>query len=307
MKTEEEKDEQLIRWLEGELSGQELSVFEASEEFKDYQKIIDHTQDLTYPQMDEDAVFSNIQNKISSSSSTRKKSAKVIPLKKWIFAVASIAVLAFAVLALLPGSVKVASDVGQFVSHTLPEGSEIDLNGNSQIDYKSNFSDNRVLQLNGEAFFKVKKGKSFEVETKEGKVTVLGTSFNVFARDDIFVVSCKTGKVKVDAKNRSYILEKGERVKIENNEPVAKESINTSKIGNWIDGESYFSNATLEEVMLSLSSIYDIDLELPSQYQKQRFTGTFVHSDLKKALKMVFSPMHIPYTVDDEGKIDIGE
>lgn len=307
MKTEEVKDEQLIRWLEGDLSGQELSVFESSPEFEDYKKIVDSASDIAYPHMDEATVFASINNKITARTPQIQKTAKVIPLKKWIFAVASIAILALATLILFPNTVNINSDVGQFVSHSLPDGSEINLNGNSQIEYKNNFEDDRILQLKGEAFFNVKKGKSFVVETKDGLVSVLGTSFNIFSRDNIFVVSCKTGKVKVESKNQAYILQKGDRIRIENNKSLGKEHFDNDKIGSWINGESYFSSASLEEVVLSLSSIYDTKINLPTTFKNKKFTGSFIHNDLKKALKMVFLPMEIPYSLDDQGKVVLSD
>ena len=303
MKSEEEKDEQLIRWLEGELSGQELSAFEESGEFDDYKKIIDEADGLSFPTMDEDVVFSNIKKKIAQGNSKGKKNGKVIPLRRWSIAIASVAILALAVWSVLPGSINVSAGIGQFVSHTLPDGSEIKLNGNSVVDYKEGFEKNRNLYLEGEAFFEVKKGKTFAVETDMGVVKVLGTSFNVFARNDIFVVSCKTGKVEVSTKNQSYILQKGDRVKVENNKAHGKDTIDINKIGSWVDGESYFSESTLEEVVLSLSSIYESEIELPEVYKLKRFTGSFVHNDYKKALKMVFSPMEISYQVDEKGKV----
>lgn len=308
MKTEEEKDKQLIRWLEGELSGEELAAFEASEEFEDYQQIIDGTNALSYPTMNESEVFEKIQNKISNP--LRKKSSpspKVITLRRWFLAAAAIAVLALAVTTLLPSKINVSSDVGQYVTHTLPDGSEIDLNGKSRIAYNDNFQKERILSLNGEAFFKVKKGESFIVQTEEGTVEVLGTSFNVFVRDNFFIVSCKTGKVQVKAHDKSYILEKGDRVSIEDGQSTGKEAADIEEIGSWVDGVSYFSDARLEEVILSLTSIYDVDITLPEEHRTRRFRGSFVHNDIKKALKMVFSPMEIPYSLDDQGRVTFND
>ena len=70
MNTKKEYNEQMIRWLEGELQGKELSEFEASSEFQEYKKIIDATDELNYPKMDESAVFDTIQNRITNN---RKK------------------------------------------------------------------------------------------------------------------------------------------------------------------------------------------------------------------------------------------
>jgi ferric-dicitrate binding protein FerR (iron transport regulator) len=302
MDAEQAYSEQMIRWLEGDLSGDELSAFEASQEFKDYSKIMDASESISFPIMDEVEVFSAIQEKIAQSNAVKKPS-KVISIKKWAASIAAIAILAFAVVSLLPSTVQISSGVGQFVSHSLPDGSEININGKSKIKYKENFNEDRVLHLEGEAFFNVKKGKSFVVETDEGSVSVLGTSFNVLSRNGYLIVSCKTGKVKVETENNSVILKQGERVRIENKLFNGKELIENSKIGTWINGESYFSNSNLELVVLSMTSVYDTEIKLPSQYAKERFTGSFVHGDLNKALKMVFSPMGISYSMDDSGKI----
>lgn len=306
MSTEQHKNEDLIRWLEGDLSGAELSAFEASAEFEDYKKILDAADGMEVPTMDEDAVFSSIKEKIAPRPAAKKK-GKIVPLRRWMIGVAAVSILAFTVMALWPNYTNVSSGIGQFVSHTLPDGSEINLNGNSQIRYNSNFEKERTLHLSGEAFFDVKKGETFAVKTNQGLVQVLGTSFNVFSRNDIFIVSCKTGKVKVESSKKSVILEKGERIRFEDSTTAQKEKFESANIGKWVEGESYFSGASLQQVTLSLNSIYGVELNLPKEFQSKRFTGSFVHSDLKKALKMVFSPMGIAYSIDEEGKVLFSE
>ena len=299
MNAEEEKEERLIQWLEGNLSGEELSIFETNSEFKDYKKIIDATDDITYPKMEEDSAFEEIKRKLSS----KNKAAKIIQLRRFIIAIASLFILTLAIITLLPKSINVASGVGEFVETTLPDGSKVNLNGNSKIEYQKNFISDRIIHLEGEAFFDVQKGETFAVKTDKGVITVLGTSFNIFSREDILIVSCKTGKVKVEANNQSFILQPSEGIRIKNESSEGKEYYDTTKIGSWTKGEFYFSRSTLAEVVLSLSSLYDIKINLPSQYQNKRFTGSIVHDDFNKALKMVFSPMGIQYSVDDNGNI----
>lgn len=302
MSTERDMDAKLIRWLEGDLTGEELAAFESSTAYQDYKKIIDSSDQIDYPIMDQEAVFSSIQNKISSSK-PKVKEARVIPFGKWIISIASIAILTLAVLSLFPKTVNVSTEIGQYVSHILPDDSKVEINGNSSVNYKSNFEDERIITLDGEAFFDVTKGKSFVVETKKGSVSVLGTSFNVFSRNDIFTVACKSGKVKVESKDQSVILQKGERIRIDNKSSTGKEVVELNEIGTWINGESYFSKAQLDQIVLALASEYDIQIDLPAKYKSKIFTGSFVHGDIKKALKMVFSPLGISYTLDDEGKV----
>lgn len=73
---------------------------------------------------------------------------------------------------------------GQRMSVTLSDGTQVQLNGNSRIEYPVIFSrKQRNVKLSGEAFFEVKHDERhpFIVETFASKVEVLGTRFNVYA------------------------------------------------------------------------------------------------------------------------------
>jgi transmembrane sensor len=47
------------------------------------------------------------------------------------------------------------------------------------MSYSDDWSKERTLSLEGEAFFEVQKGSKFSVVTSDGIVEVLGTSFDV--------------------------------------------------------------------------------------------------------------------------------
>src|SRR5690606_24206533 len=71
---------------------------------------------------------------------------------------------------------------------TLPDGSKVWLNAGSTLTYPSRFNaEERVVSLEGEAYFEVRKsqtpagGMPFRVFTKGQTIEVLGTVFNVSA------------------------------------------------------------------------------------------------------------------------------
>ncbi|MCC8096493.1 MAG: FecR family protein [Tannerellaceae bacterium] len=68
----------------------------------------------------------------------------------------------------------------------LPDGSLVWLHAGSTLNYKTTFTENRELFLEGEALFEVerKDGKPFFVRTGEITVEVHGTRFNVEAYQD---------------------------------------------------------------------------------------------------------------------------
>jgi len=100
----------------------------------------------------------------------------------------------------------------------LADGSQVFLNTNSKLRYPEQFGDDsRIVELSGEAFFEVRSNpeKPFRIAAGQTITQVLGTSFNLRARDDEPEVSVVvvTGKVAlIDRKNRKnrLLLTKGQ-------------------------------------------------------------------------------------------------
>lgn len=95
---------------------------------------------------------------------------------------------------------------GQHRKVRLPDGSQVYLNEKTRLTYhqKESKGGKRMATLRGEAFFKVKErrqeGKKtpFLVSTEAATVKVLGTSFNVSARDKQTHVFLNSGKVDLN-------------------------------------------------------------------------------------------------------------
>jgi transmembrane sensor len=113
-------------------------------------------------------------------------------------------------------SIVVAS--GQaIVIDTLPDGSMVTLNKNSEIDYPSTFKgETRTITLKGEAFFNVtpNKKKPFLINVNDITVRVVGTSFNVRSINGVTEVIVETGVVQVIRNNKMVELRPNEKTKI---------------------------------------------------------------------------------------------
>ena len=72
----------------------------------------------------------------------------------------------------------------------LSDGTEVILNSESELTYNRSYNkNNRSVHLIGEAYFSVQKGNiPFNVLTPHGKISVLGTSFNIRARNDLSLI-----------------------------------------------------------------------------------------------------------------------
>lgn len=86
--------------------------------------------------------------------------------------------------------VEMAAGPGATAVRTLPDGSTVELSGDTRLSYSPRFAtvsfleaDRRVVRLEGEAYFEVDAGdRPFVVETPSVNVEVLGTAFSVRSR-----------------------------------------------------------------------------------------------------------------------------
>ncbi|MCK5170546.1 MAG: FecR domain-containing protein, partial [Bacteroidales bacterium] len=91
----------------------------------------------------------------------------------------------------------------------LPDNSVVLINSDSHLSYSKliwNFK--RKIELDGEAYFKVKSGKEFIVITPIAQVQVLGTEFNTYSRKGVFETKCFSGKVQVKNIENEIVLTK---------------------------------------------------------------------------------------------------
>ncbi|MEN2413318.1 FecR family protein [Flavobacterium mesophilum] len=282
------KNRLLAKWLNNDLSQDELAAFEASPDFEKYQKIKDYTDHLAMDDLDENAMLSTILKQ-------KKATPKVVPsYKKWAFRAAAIFVLAlgvtFAFNFFMPETH--AAGFAEKTSFTLPDNSEVVLNSGSEINYKKwNWDSHRSLDLNGEAYFRVSKGRRFEVHTRLGKVTVLGTQFNVKARKNRFDVVCYEGRVKVNYANTQIVLTHGQSVSFENQKQT-NISVNALK-PEWIDNQMCFYKENIRSLLDEVERQYNINIELNAKDTTSLFTGKLPAKDLNIALQIISTTYHL--------------
>ena len=188
---------------------------------------------------------------------------------------------------------------GEHYTINLPDGSELILNAESKAEYNKNTWDkNRNVKLKGEAFFKVKKGSRFTVNTEKGEIEVLGTSFNVYSRAGIFEVKCFSGKVKVSNKTSSLnkVITKGKAVKISANNKFDTFEFEEKNKSQWLKGKFLFNRASLNEVFKEIERQYNIEVKF-SNADERIYTGFFNNKNLEQALKNVCIPMGLDYKI----------
>lgn len=156
---------------------------------------------------------------------------------------------------------------GQRMSVTLSDGTQVQLNGNSRIEYPVIFSrKQRNVKLSGEAFFEVKHDERhpFIVETFASKVEVLGTRFNVYADEasEYFSAALVDGKVKVttnDETAEQVVLAPDEMVKFVNNHLVVTK-VDAENLISWTEGYVNLADTDFESLMRRFENVYGVKI-----------------------------------------------
>ena len=294
--TKGENNERWSQWLRNNPDKQ-ASISEASF----IVKALSSKTDTTFSQEEKSQLWNRI-NKSVNSTSTRTKPGTYFRMS-WIVATAA----SLAILIWITTSVtvtKVYAEAGEKENLILPEQSHVTLNADSRITYhRKKFTEHRELYLDGEAFFEVEPGSKFTVSTQHGKVTVLGTSFNIISRDGMFHVSCYTGKVKVtNTHNDAIDLTAGETASVEKNDLVEASFTPTEK-PMWTEGKFYFDDQPLSIIAGELERQYKVKVTMAPELRDIRLTGLFESGNLNKALYSITWPLRLRYEINDNSVI----
>lgn len=181
---------------------------------------------------------------------------------------------------------EVLTVAGQRAQTVLPDGSKVWLNASSKLVYHNSFwSSDRQVDLSGEAYFEVAHDKHapFIVNSKQIKTCVLGTKFNVRAREEEnrVVTTLLQGLVRVDSprtEENGYLLKPGQTLNV-NTDTYQAELIEYNQPTDvllWINGKLMFKQHSLLEITNVMEKLYDIKFVYEDDALKtERFTGEF--------------------------------
>ncbi|MBT8243972.1 MAG: DUF4974 domain-containing protein [Winogradskyella sp.] len=282
------REELIKKWLDHNLNPDEQKAFEGLEDYKDLIRLSESVEDFKSPNFDSEEVYAEI-----------KSSLKPKTTKNWIrslLRVAAALIIGFSLFYYNSTlDTQIETSIAQETTVSLPDASTVALNAQSTLTYnKKSWSDKREVLLNGEAFFKVAKGSKFDVITTDGKVSVLGTQFNVVQHDNYFEVTCFEGLVAVSYNSESIKLKPGNRFAIIDG--VIKNELESLQKPSWLHSESSFKNRSLKHVLSELKRHYDVTIDASKIDVEELFTGTFTHKNLDLALQSITSPLGIAYT-----------
>ena len=250
------------------------------------------------------AASEQLRQRLHASQRTRRHK------RRWYLSVAAVVALLAGALAYHPlyqmmTTVRYATDYGETQQITLPDGSQVTLNANSQFYYPKQWSAEhpREVWLTGEAYFSVEESRTpgnrrFVVHTDGLTIEVVGTTFNVNQRASATEVVLTSGQVKLhrdDASHPDVVMQPGELVVYSpKTRRLSQQPTKTSLHTAWKNNLLVFEDQSLQDIARTLENRYGITLRFGTpEIARQRFTATLPAD----RIEVFFTMLSSSYTV----------
>ena len=295
------KDYLIEKWLNDDLTAAEQEAFSKLEDYQLHLDILDKAKHFKASQFSKVDDFDTFYNTYQAQN-TRRKINWMYPMLR----IASVLVIGFAIYFsfFYNKLTHIETLAKEKTTIQLPDDSEVTLNARSEITFnRQKWDKKRSLKLDGEAYFKVEKGNTFDVITTDGLVTVVGTEFNVKQRENYFEVVCFEGLVRVTSDTITRLLNVGDTYRILNDEFVQDEVLDT--FPHWTQNRSSFNSVPFNEVLAELERQYDIEVAFMNVDINRLFSGGFTHDNIENALISITQPMDLTYEMSASNQVVI--
>jgi len=293
-------DRYIEKWLKGDLSQEEMTRFKQTKSYREMRKISDSMEHFKAPSFD-------VEKELDRFNQIKSQKGKVIGIN-WERTLIRIA----AMLTIVIGSylyyiylqpTTLETNFAEKTKLLLPDSSEVILNSVSRITYnEKRWKKDRKIELEGEAFFRVRNGSEFKVETSSGIVSVIGTHFNVKDRPSYFEVICYEGLVEVETYEEINQLPAKHSIRFLNG-MISKDTFSTEIEAAWLNNESSFRSVPYIHVLKEFERQFDIKIITENVNTKKLFTGRFSHVDMILALKSITIPQNISYQIIEDRRV----
>lgn len=264
-------------------------------------------EDVASPQ-GKQRIWQVLEKRLNMQPDTQRQISKPVPIKRlWQWQWAAVVALLIAVggagwYATQSHSQKINTDYGETRQVTLPDGSQVLLNGNSLLTYRDDWHENqaREVWLEGEAFFKVARQYDsrhqkvkFVTHTAQVDILVLGTQFNVNTRRGQTGVTLLEGKVQLinpqNASKATVVMQPGQYATLRHG--VEKAEVRSKKPElhtAWVKRTFFFENTPLLEVASMLEDTYGLQITFEDREMTDyRLTANLSNQDSETLLKVM--------------------
>ncbi|BBL34139.1 hypothetical protein Nstercoris_00368 [Nitrosomonas stercoris] len=183
---------------------------------------------------------------------------------------------------------------------TLPDGTQVEMNLNTQITY-ANFRNRRHVSINGngEAFFNVahNAGHPFEISAANGMITVTGTAFNVWKYQENVVVTVTEGSVVVSNNAFDVHLTPGMQAEYSAHDSPQSESGDLDRALAWQSGKLILDDLPLAIAIPQIARYLDQSITLNDEaVANLHIGGIYNTANLNTLINTL--PQALPLTIE---------
>ena len=232
--------------------------------------------------------------------------------------------------------------LGSRAQFILSDGTTVTLNSGSKLKCDNRFGIiDRVVQLEGEGYFKVAKdeNKPFTVKTSHLSIRALGTIFNVkaYSDDKTIETTLVEGSLKIEEitekssgeemvlkpnQKLTFFKEESKMIDDKVNQPVnnvniakprkiqksvelprlVAENVNVDPVISWKENRWIFEKESLSQIAIELERRFDIQIDFKSERLKSyRFTGIILAEPIEQVLEVM--SLSAPINFKLKGKV----
>lgn len=189
----------------------------------------------------------------------------------------------------LPHSYNTAKGQRQVLA--LSDGSELELNTDTEVRVHFNHAQRQVELIRGEAFFKVfhNADRPFSVQAGNLRVRDIGTAFDVYKQADRVSVAVQEGVVEMAGQSEHRELHAGQQLAYSDDHrfvPAIASDIAAATA--WRQGQLIFNGRRLIEVLAEIGRYHEVQIRLPDpKLAELRVNGSFRTEQLDGMLNAV--------------------
>lgn len=238
-----------------------------------------------------DAVIARATARGTGGDAPPARAPRLRPFRRWLLAAAAILAVG------LPGGLflartAAAPDAGfgaeSFVTGpeetatlTLRDGTVVKLATSSRLELEPSRTE-RLVALDGQAYFAVAhRNQPFVIRTRTGDIRVLGTRFDLAARDDDLQLVVVEGRVAVSARGLETEVRASQMGRVVNGTPLPVQDVaDPHALTGWVGQFLAFQATPLADVAREIERHYDIRIRIANSALARR-TITAWFSDWK--------------------------
>lgn len=220
--------------------------------------------------------------------------------------------------------------IGEKAQIRLPDNTQVWINSGSSLKYPVNYgTESREVFLEGEAYFDVTKqnGKLFIVNTKDVRIKVLGTAFNVKSYGlektvettvvrglvQVESISSVSGAVLVNPNEKATYIKVLKQLAVTSTSkpnqmvekqvrPIQISKINPETVISWKDQHLIFTDEMFRDMIVKMERWYNIKIEInDTSLLSERYNGKFVHNEnIYQVLEAIKLTTPINYKIEND-------